>query len=141
MHGPIPQGSQCVPGGRPQAFGFDQFTNFGQVTVVLDRVLLLHPHNERLVGSYAVPGDRVVGVMHWPVINPPTQPAWKDRQPVHGFRLAPGKSFNMVLGIAAIAGGRRATSLGEQVYYHDSSGAYVAKSGWANIIATNTRTC
>jgi hypothetical protein len=40
MHGPIPRGSQCVPGGRPQAFGFDSFTNYGHTTVILDRVVL-----------------------------------------------------------------------------------------------------
>jgi hypothetical protein len=128
-------------GGQPWAFGFDQFTNHGHTAVVLDRVALLHPHNERLVGSYAVPGDRVVGVVHWPPRNPATQPAWKDRQPLHGFRLAPGNSFNMVLGVAAIAGGHRAISQGELVYYHDSSGNYVAKSYSANIVAANTHTC
>ncbi len=141
IHGPIPRGSQCVPGGRSQTFGFDQFTNYGHTTVTLERVVLLHPHNEHLVGSDAVPGDRVIGVAHWPPSNPPSQPAWKDRQPVHGFRLAPGKTFNMVLGIAAIADGHRATSQGELVYYHDSSGSYVAKSYSANIIAANTHTC
>ena len=31
-------------------------------------------------------------------------PTWKDRQPVHSFRLAPGKSFNMVLDVVATAG-------------------------------------
>lgn len=141
MHGPIPRGSQCVPGGRPQAFGFDSFTNYGHTTVILDRVVLLHPRNERLVGSYAVPGDGVLGVNHWPPENPGSSPTWKDRQPVRGFRLPPGKSFNMVLGIAAIAGGRRAISQGELVYYHDSSGAFVAKSYWANILAASTRRC
>ena len=141
IHGPIPRGSECAPGGRPVAFGLTSFTNYGHTAVVLDRVDLLHPHNQHLVGSYAVPGDRVVGVMYWPVRNPPTQPAWNDRQPVHGFRLMAGKSFNMVLGIAAIVKGHRATSQGMLVYYHDSSGSYVAKDYWANIIATNTHTC
>lgn len=138
---PNPRFSVCAPGGQPWAFGFDQFTNYGHTTVVLDRVVLWHPRNEHLVGSFAVPGDRVVGVVHWPPRNPQTQPAWKDRQLVHGFRLAPGRSFNMVLGIAAIAGGRRATSQGELVYYRDSSGSYVAKSNSPNIIAANTHTC
>jgi hypothetical protein len=141
IHGPIPSGSECAPGGRTWAFGLTSFTNYGHTTVVLDRVALLHPHNEHLIGSYAVPGARVVGVVYWPVRNPPTQPAWKHRQPVHGFRLAAGKSFNMVLGIAAIAGGHRATSLGMLVYYHDSSGSYLAKDYWANIIAANAHTC
>lgn len=141
IHDPIPRGSVCAPGGQQWAFGLQGFTNYGKTTVVLDRVVLLHPRNEHLVGSYAVPGDRVLGVVHWPVRNPQTQPAWKDRQPVHDFRLAPGKSFNMVLGVAAIAGERRATSQGMLVYYHDSSATYVAKNFYANIIAVDTRIC
>jgi hypothetical protein len=60
---------------------------------------------------------------------------------VHGFRLAAGKTFNMVLGVGAIAQGDRATSQGMLVYYHDSSGAYVAKNYWANILAANTHAC
>jgi hypothetical protein len=116
------------------------FTNYGTATVILDRVVLLRPHNERLVGSFAVPGARVLGEEYWPVVSHPGQPNWKYRQPVHGFRLAPGKSFNMILGIAAIAPAR-ATSQGMLVYYHNSSGSYVAKDLWANIIAANTHTC
>ncbi len=138
MHGPIPNGANCVPGGRPQAFGFDQFTNYGKITVVLDRVVLLHPRNERLVGSFAVPGDRVLGVAHWPVTFHPAQPNWKNRQPVHGFRLAPGKTINMILGVAAITPAR-ATSQGMLVYYRDSSGSYVAKDYDANNLAAASR--
>ena len=47
----------------------------------------------------------------------------------------------MVLGVAAITGGHRATSQGMLVYYHDSSGTYVAKNHMVNIIAASTRTC
>ncbi len=147
LHDSVPLGSNCVPGGHSWAFGFQQFTNFSHVTVVLDRVALLHPHNERLVGSYAVPGAVIVGVVNWPPKYPdsPAGPgvptAWKHRQPVHGFRLTPGKTFNMVLGVAAVTEGHRATSKGMLVYYHDSSGSYVAKNYSANIIAANTHTC
>lgn len=147
IHGPIPSGGLCAPGGRPQAFGFQQFTNYGHVTVILDRVVLLHPHNQHLVGSYAVPGAVIVGLVHWPPKYPgtPAGPgvpsAWKHRQPVHEFRLAPGKTFDMVLGVAAIAESRRATSQGMLVYYHDSSGAYVAKNYWANILTASGRPC
>lgn len=141
IHDLISLGSQCVPGGRPQAFGFDQFTNYGHTTVVLDRVVLLHPRNQHLVGSYAVPGDRVIGVAHWPPRYPGMPPQWKDRQPVHGFRLEPGRTFNIVLGIAATVGSHRAISRGELVYYHDSSGRYVAQSQSANIVAANGQTC
>lgn len=144
IHDPVPRGSQCVPGGHSWAFGLTQFTNYGDVTVILDRVVLLHPRNEQLIGSYAMPGDLIVGVVRWPPKYPgtPSVPgvpsAWKHRRPVHGFRLARGKSFNMVLGLAAIAAGRRAISQGTLVYYHDSSGSYVAKDYWANIIAAST---
>lgn len=140
-HGPIPNGSICVPGGRPQTFGDQQFTNFGSTVVVLDRVVLLHPHHERLIGSYAVPGDRLVGAPgNWPPKYPGMPSGWKHRQPVHGFRLAPGRTFNMVLGIAARIP-VRATSRGMVVYYHDTSGTYVAKNYFANIIAANTKSC
>jgi hypothetical protein len=141
--GPIPNalGSNCAPGGRPQAFGVEQFTNHGRATVILDRVALLHPHNELLVGSYAVPGDGVLGITHWPPDHPSSHPGWQDRRPVPGFRVAPGKTFNMILGIAAVAQGRRATSRGMLVYYHDSAGRYVAKDADANILAASTRTC
>ncbi len=148
IHDPIPRGSNCVPGGRSWAFGFQQFTDYGHTTVILDRVVLLHPHNEHLVASYAVPGEVIVGVVRWPpkypgtpFADPSVPSAWKHRQPVHGFRLAPGKTFDMVLGVAAIVRGRRATSQGMLVYYHDSSDDFVAPNYWANIIAANTRTC
>jgi len=141
LHGVIPNGSICVPGGRAQTFGDQQFTNFGHTTVVLDRVVLLRPHNQRLVGSYAVPGDLLVGAPGgWPPKNPGI-PTWKNRRAVHGFRLVPGKTFNLVLGVAAVAAGRRATSQGMLVYYHDSAGTYVAKNYFGNIIAANTHTC
>lgn len=137
----VPLSSNCAPGGRPVAFGFDQFTNHGHTTVVLDRVVLLHPRNERLIGSYAVPGDWLLGEDHWPPENPALPPTWKDRRPVHGFHLAPGKTFNLVLGIAAISSGHRAISQGELIYYHDSSASYVTKNYSAKIIAANARTC
>ena len=139
IHDPVPRGSICAPGGQPWAFGLQQFTNYGNTTVVLDRVVLLHARNERLIGSYAVPGDRVIGTVHWPPQYPDMPPGWKHREPVHGFGLAAGRSFNMVLGVAAIS--PRATSQGMLVYYHDSSGSYVARNYWANIIAANTHSC
>jgi hypothetical protein len=140
-HGIIPNGAQCVPGGRPQTFGDQLFTNFGSTVVILDRVVLLHPHHQRLIGSYAVPGDLLVGAPGgWPPKYPDMPPGWKHRQFVHGFRLAPGKAFNMVLGIIATTP-VRATSQGMLLYYHDSSGTYVAKNYFANIISANTKSC
>jgi hypothetical protein len=130
----------CAPGGRTWAFGWDQFTNHGHTTVVLNRVVLLRPRNEHLADAIAVPGDEVVGLTYWPPKGTGLPPGWKHRQPVPGFRLAPGKSFNLVLGVVAITQGRHASSRGAQVYYHDSSGRYVVKSYTANIISAGAKT-
>lgn len=143
IHDPVPHDAVCAPGGRSWAFGMDQFTNYGHSTVVLDRLVLIHPRNQHLLGAYAVPGGRVIGNVYWPPHYPGMPPGWKDRQPVPGFRLAPGKSFNLVLGLAAATGGRRMISKGELIYYHDSSGSYVANSNSENIIAAglSTKNC
>ncbi len=133
-HGTIPNGSDCVPGGRPQTFGDQVFTNYGNVTLILDRVALLRPQHQRLIGSYAVPGGQVIGTVFWPPKYAHMPPGWKHRRPVHGFRLAPGRAFDLVLGVVATIPGR-ATSRGMLVYYHDSSGTYVAKNDFQNIIA------
>jgi hypothetical protein len=60
--------------------------------------------------------------------------------PAGGWRLAAGKSFNMVLGVAGTAT-PNASSPGVLVYYHDSSGNYVAENHFAMIIAVNKRSC
>ncbi len=59
---------------------------------------------------------------------------------MRGFRVGPGKSFNMVLGAEAIGAGR-GTSRGMLVYYHDASGTYVTKNYFAMIIAASKRGC
>jgi len=82
----------------------------------------------------------LIGVVPWPPKYPGMPPAWKDRQPVHSFRLAPGKTFNMVLGVTA-AGPGRATSQGMLVYYHDSAGRYVSPNYFAMIIAATKTGC
>jgi hypothetical protein len=141
VDGRIPRGEICVPGGQPQTFGLEQFTNHGRATVVLDSVALQHPHNERLIGSYAVPGDLVIGAPgDWPPKYVGLPSTWKHRQPVHGFRLAPGKSFNMVLGVTATGTGR-ATSRGMLAYYHYSAGSYVATDDIAMTIAATKHGC
>jgi hypothetical protein len=133
IHGPIPRGAICVPGGRDQTFGDQIFTNYGDATVILDRVAILHPRDEKLIGSFAVPGALAIGTVTWPPNYPHMPSGWKHRQPVHGFRLKAGRTFNMVLGVAATTRGR-ATSQGILVYYHDSSNTYVAKNYFANDI-------
>jgi hypothetical protein len=137
--GSISGGEDCAPGrlGQPVTFGDERFTNHGHATVVLDRVALLHPDHERLVGSYAVPGTFLIGVPgDWPPKYAGMPSTWKHRQPVHRFRLATGKSFNMVLGVAATATGR-ASSRGMLIYYHDSSGTYVTSNHLAMTIAVS----
>ncbi|MGH3405259.1 MAG: hypothetical protein ACRDRJ_22555 [Streptosporangiaceae bacterium] len=127
--------------GQPIAFGLDTFTNHGHTAIALDRVGLLQPRHERLVGSYAAPGVYIAGVVNWPPRHPPTSRNWKDRQAVHGFRLAPRKSFNMVLGVIATATGG-ATSQGMRIYYHNTAGRrYLAFDHNKLIIDTAKRGC
>jgi hypothetical protein len=135
-------GSACAPGrvGQPRSFGISQFTNHGHVVVVLDRVTLQHPHHLRLVGSYAVPGAVLIGVGGWVPKYAAIPSAWRHRQAVHGFHLAAGKTFNMVLGVEATAIGK-ATSPGMLVYYHDSSGSYVTKDDVGMTIGTSKSGC
>lgn len=136
-------GFDCAPArlGQPVTFGDEQFTNHGHATVVLDRVALLDPRNERLTASEAVPGLLFVGVTNrWPPRYSGMPSTWKNRRPVRGFRPAPGKSFNMVLGVPA-TGIPRASSRGMVIYYHDSAGSYVARNHFAMIIAVNKPSC
>jgi hypothetical protein len=134
--GSITGGEDCTVArvGQPVSFGDEQFTNHGHDTLVLDRVGLRRPRNVRLVGSIAVPGIYGLGVTHEvpPRYSEPP-PTWKHRQPVHGFRLAPGKSFQMVLGVVA-TGGHPAHSPGMAIYYHDPAGRYVAVDRFAKVI-------
>lgn len=140
VDGRISHGANCVPGGHAQTFGDQLFTNRGHDIVVLDRVTLLHSRNERLVGSYAVPGTLLIGVVFWPPRYPHMPLTWQHRRPVHGFRLAPGKSFNMVLGVTTSAPGR-GISRGMLVYYHDATGRYLARNYFAMIIAASKHGC
>lgn len=141
IHGPIPRGSVCTPTGGPQTSALQSFTNYGSTTVILDRVALLHPLNQRLLGAYAVPGPSIIGNPHgWPPDYVGSPSTWKHRQPVRGFTLRPGKSFNMVLGVAPITA-QRSISQGMLVYYHDASGNFVAKNFYAEIIANKPHGC
>lgn len=141
-HARIPRGAVCTPYGGPQTNGLQVFTNYGSSTVILDRVVLRRPRNQRLLGAYAVPsGNFLVGNPHgWPPRESPLPSGWKHRQLIHGFRLAAGRSFNMALGIAPIAKGL-SISHGMLVYYHDSSGSYVAKNYWAQGIQDKRQGC
>jgi hypothetical protein len=142
IHDRIPTGSICAPGGRAQTFGDQQYTNYGNQPVVLNRVVLLRPRNEHLIGSYAVPGDQIVGVPgNWPPKYRGIPRGWKHRQPVRGYRVRPHALFNMVIGVVAVDAHREAVSEGILVYYHDASGTYVAKNYFGNIIAAIHHAC
>jgi hypothetical protein len=139
----IPHDGECATRfyGRLWAFGIDQFTNYGHATVVLDRVVLLHPRDERLIGSDVIPGTRTpIGAITWPPNWPRVRGAWQTRQPVRGYRVAPGKTFEMVLGVAP-TGPRNATSQGMLVYYHDPAGSYVAPNYLGMQIAVGKNGC
>jgi hypothetical protein len=127
--------------GQPIAFGDERFTNHGHATLVLDRVGLRQPRHLRLVGSYAVPGTLMIGVARWPPRYRGIPPSWKHRRQVHGFRLAPGKSFNMVLGVLATTGTPCARSPGMVIYYHDPAGSYVVVDHFAMAIEVGKRDC
>ncbi len=93
------------------------------------------------VGSYAVPGYVPIGVADsWPPHYAGIPPAWKHRQPVQGFRLASGKTFTMVLGVAGTSVGT-ATSQGMLLYYHNSSVSYVTKDELAMTVAAGKKKC
>jgi hypothetical protein len=133
----------CASGrvGQALTFGLEQFTNHGRALVVLDRVVLQRPHHERLIGSNAVPGQVPIGVgFAWPPHYAGISPAWKHRQPVHGFRLAPGKSFTMVLGVAGTSVGT-ATSKGMLIYYRNTSTTYVTKDELAMTVDAGRGKC
>jgi len=135
--GSISGGDDCAPGriGQPQTFGDESFTNSGQATVILDRVVLLHPHHQRLVGSYAVPGTSLIGVPgDWPPKYAGIPASWKYHKPVHGYHLGPGKSFNLVVGVVATAA-TDVRSAGVLIYYHDSSNNYVLTNHLAMTLA------
>jgi len=141
--GSISGGEDCVTGrvGQPQTFGDERFTNRGHAAVMLDRVALLHPYHERLTGTYAVPGTFLIGVPGgWPPKYANMPPTWKRRQPVRGFQVAPGRSFNMVLGVTATATGR-ANSQGMLIYYQSSAASYVTSNHLAMTIEVTKRGC
>jgi hypothetical protein len=125
----IGQGDVCAPArvGQPWTFGIDEFTNQGHDTVTLDRVTLVHPQHEHLISSWLMPGAALIGIVPWPPRVARKPSTWKDRQPLQGFRLAPGKPAVIVLDVAPTAA-RRASSQGVTIYYHDPAGSYVTSS-------------
>jgi hypothetical protein len=127
----------CARLAQPVTFGTEEYTNDGHSTVVLDHVGLRDHRGEHIIGAYAVPaGNFLVGVTPgWPPKYLGMPGTWKYRQPVHDFRLAPGKRVNLVLGVVATTTltGR---SQGIVLDYHDPAGSYVLNDHLAMIIIT-----
>jgi hypothetical protein len=123
-------------------FGTEEFTNEGHSTLVLDRVGLRDAPNLRLIGAYADPGRLLVGeVEGWPPRPSPgfpLPPNWEQRQPVSGFRLGPGKTFNMVIGVTAPASPGGSTS-GLVIHYHDRAGSYVLEDHFMYTVTTHSQ--
>jgi hypothetical protein len=140
----VPDGGaecQVTHVGQIVTFGLETFTNYGQTTLVLDGASLLHARGLRVVGSAAMPGEQELGEMFgWPPKHRDMPPGWKHRRRVHGFRLAPGKSFGIVIGVVATAA-PLARAPGTVIRYHDSGGRYVAYDHFAKIIAASNRQC
>jgi len=127
--------------GQIVTFGEETYTNRGQTTLVLDGTSLLHSRYLRVVGSAAMPGQRLIGeVFGWPPRYRDMPPGWKHRHAVHGFRLAPGRSFGIVIGVVATAT-PLARAQGTVIRYHDSGGRYVADDHFAMFIAASNRQC
>ena len=59
---------------------------------------------------------------------------------MHGFRLAPGKSFSMALGLVATTS-PSAGSPGMVIRYHDSAGSYVLVDHFLMAIAATNPQC
>jgi hypothetical protein len=148
-HGPLtgaaPGGGNCSPArpGEGFTFGDELFKNTGHSTLVLGSVVLRDPRGLRLIGAYADPGLALVGaVSGWPPQMPPGDSLpenWKDRKPVPGFRLTPGKSFNMVIGVVAPRRPGGSTS-GLVIRYHDAAGRYVVEDHFGYRVVTR-RSC
>lgn len=127
--------------GQRVTFADETFTNRGHLTVVLDHLGLLRPHNLRLLGSYAVPGHWMVGERFgWPPKGPQLPPTWPHRRAVPGFRLKPGRRFNIAIGVVATTGPLARTS-GMVIRYHDSAGSYVLDNHFAMGIGTSNAQC
>jgi hypothetical protein len=78
----------------------------------------------------------------WPPKASPGDPLpsnWKDRKPVPGFRLAQGKSVNIVIGVMAPRRPGGSTT-GLVIRYHDSAGRYVVEDHYAYSLVTR-RSC
>jgi hypothetical protein len=127
----------CARVGQAVTFAAESFTNKGHSALILNRIELRDPHGVHLIGAYVVPGTAMLGVTQgWPPKFPTGIPRmWKRRQPVTGFQLAAGKSFNMVLGVKATAR-PQGSSPGMAIYYHDPAGRYVVNDHLGMIVIT-----
>ena len=95
-----------------------------------------------------MPGQGIVGVARgWPPTYRGLPLAWKNRKPVHGFRLSPGRGFNMTLGVEATGvpragtGNSRAGTPGMTIHYRTAAGCFVLRDHFAMRIAVNMSQC
>jgi hypothetical protein len=132
--------SQCIPAkpGQGVTYGLERWTNHTSQTIVFDRVGIRRPQRLKLLGAYATPGLYVVGMWgSWP---PKGQRdfrlprSWAHRRPVAGYRLRPGATAGMVLGVESTAPPRGSTP-GMLIWYHTASGSYLLRDDLEIIVA------
>lgn len=130
-------GGACLPAagpGQPESDGFTEYSNLGSAPLVITRVSLAAPRHLALLGSYLVPtgGTELGESATFPpksTTGSPLPPGWAGRQKPGHFRLMPGKSVNIIVGIEATVrpGGM---SPGVEIWYTEAGTSYVRKSNW-----------
>jgi hypothetical protein len=88
-------------------------------------------------GSASASQPIVGGPLSGPAGGSDCQPT---RQPVHGFRLAPGKEFNLALGTAADTR-PLAEARGMVIRYHDKADRYVYTNHFGMLITATGHEC
>jgi hypothetical protein len=135
-----PGTSTCIPAkpGQGVTYGGERWTNHTSQTIVFDRVGIRRPQHLKLLGAYATPGLYVVGM--WASWPPKGQPeiwlshSWAHRRLVAGYRLRPGATAGIVLGIESTAPPRGSTP-GMLIWYHTASGNYLLRDDYEIIVA------
>jgi hypothetical protein len=136
------QGFCKIKQGQGITYGLEDFTNHSSQTVGFDRVGIRDPRNLKVLGARLTPGDRYLVGM-WPTWPPhpqrsyPLASSWKHRRLVAGYRLRPGKSAGVVLGIEPTA--FPASTAGMLIWYHTASGSYVLRDDLKIYFVSNCR--
>jgi hypothetical protein len=136
-----PPGGQTFCDIKPHhglTYGLEDFTNHSSQTVVFDRVGVRDPQHLKVLGADLTPGARyLVGMWpDWPPkpvrgqTDPHLPPSWKHHRPVAGYRLRPGATAGVVLGIESTSASGGKTP-GMLIWYHTASGSYVLRDDLA----------